>query len=101
MNINKITTLGGTIILDDLSALVGSDIALVIDELTEDLLQASLPLEQIIDIGWYPEFSENGAFRISLISDQNWETPTYSESAKTWAELEKALDHALNKIKTA
>ncbi|WP_180699523.1 hypothetical protein [Pseudomonas crudilactis] len=101
MNINKITTLGGTITFDDLSTLVGSDITLVTDGLKEDLLQASLPLEQIIDIGWYPEFSENGAFRISLISDQNWESPIYSESAKTWAELEKALYHALNKIKIA
>lgn len=99
MNINKIITFGGTITFDDLSKLVGTDITLITDDLKEDLLQASLPLEQIIDIGWYPEFSENGSFRISLISDQNWESPTHSESAKTWAELERALDHTLNKIK--
>lgn len=99
MNTDKIITLGGTITFDDLSTLVGSDIKLITDDLKEDLLQASLPLEQIIDIGWYPEFSENGSFRISLISDQNWESPTHSESAKTWTELERALDHTLNKIK--
>ncbi|WP_277761597.1 hypothetical protein [Pseudomonas sp. A34-9] len=98
---NKIITFGGTITFDDLSTLTGSDIALITEELKEDLLQASLPPEQIIDIGWHPEFSENGAFRISLISDKNWKSPIYSESAKTWAELEKALDHALNLIKTA
>lgn len=99
MNIQKILNLGGTVTLDDLSNLNGSDISLITDELKEDLLQASFPLEQIIDIGWYPEFSEEGYFRISLISNQNWESPTYSETAKTWIDLEKALTNALGKIK--
>ncbi|MCM8744838.1 hypothetical protein [Pseudomonas koreensis] len=101
MNIQKIITLGGKITLDDISNLVGSDITLIIDELKEDLLQASMPLEQIIDIGWYPEFSEDGSFRTSLISNKNWESPIYSEKAKTWAELDKALEKTLSKIKMA
>ncbi|NNA59424.1 hypothetical protein [Pseudomonas koreensis] len=101
MNIQKIITLGGKITLDDISNLVGSDITLIIDELKEDLLQASMPLEQIIDIGWYPEFSEDGSFRTSLISNKNWESPIYSENAKTWAELDKALEKTLSKIKMA
>lgn len=101
MNIQKIITLGGKITLDDISNLVGSDITLIIDELKEDLLQASLPLEQIIDIGWYPEFSEDGSFRTSLISNKNWESPIYSENAKTWVELDKVLEKTLSKIKMA
>lgn len=67
MDIKEVITLGGVITLDNLSDLSGSDISLITDELREDLLQASLPHEQIIDIGWYPEFDKNAAFRISLI----------------------------------
>ncbi|MBV4487099.1 hypothetical protein HU727_016015 [Pseudomonas sp. SWRI153] len=99
MNIEKIKNLGGKITFDEISSLAGSEIALISDELREDLFQALLPHEQIIDIGWYPEFSEHGAFRISLIAIQNWASPIYTETAKTWNDLEKALDCTLNKVK--
>ncbi|WP_090281950.1 hypothetical protein [Pseudomonas granadensis] len=99
MNPEKIKNIGGKINFDELTILAGSKIALITDELREDLLQASLPNEQIIDIGWYPEFSEHGAFRISLIANQNWESPIYTETAKTWDDLEKALDNTLDKVK--
>ena len=67
MDIKETINLGGVITLDNLSDLSGSDISLITGKLREDLLLASLPQEQIIDIGWYPEFDKNAAFRISLI----------------------------------
>jgi hypothetical protein len=92
MNIQPITALGGTITLDNL-------ISLITDELKEDLLQASFRLGQILDIGWYPEFSEQGAFRVSLISNRNWESPIYCETAKTWTDLYQAITNALHEMK--
>ncbi|GLH18730.1 hypothetical protein N7632_17315 [Pseudomonas atacamensis] len=99
MNTEKIKNLDGKITFDELTSLDGSKIALPTDKLREDLLQASFPHEQIIDIGWYPEFSEHGAFRISLIANQNWNSPIYTETAKTLDDLEKALDNTLDKVK--
>jgi len=79
----EIEKLGGTVTFDDISQLDQSaEISIIVDELKEDLFQAALPFQQIIDIGWYPEFSEHGAFKVSLISNFNWEKPIYSEKAK-------------------
>jgi hypothetical protein len=100
MNTIKIIALGGKITLDDISQLDQTvKISIIIGDLKEDLFQASFPAEQILDIGWYPEFCEGGQFRISLILNQNWEKPDYTENAKSWAELETALDRTLEKIK--
>ncbi len=99
MNIQPITALGGTVTLDNLTHLSGLDISLITDELKEDLLQACFRFGQIIDIGWYPEFSKNGSFRVSLISNQNWESPIYCETAKTWTDLYQAITNALHEVK--
>jgi hypothetical protein len=96
MNIQPITALGGTVTLDNLTHLSGLDISLITDQLKENLLQAGFRFGQIIDIGWYPEFSENGSFRVSLISNQNWESPIYCETAKTWTDLYQAITNALH-----
>ncbi|POA31028.1 MULTISPECIES: hypothetical protein [unclassified Pseudomonas] len=97
----EIEKLGGTVTFDDISQLDQSaDISIILDELKEDLFQAALPFQQIIDIGWYPEFSEQGAFKVSLISNFNWEKPIYSEKAKDWTELKNAIKNTLKKVKT-
>ncbi|WP_085641171.1 MULTISPECIES: hypothetical protein [unclassified Pseudomonas] len=98
--LDKIEKLGGTITFDDISKLNKTiDISLMIDDLKENLFQASFPLGMTIDIGWYPEFSEYGSFRITLIENSNWEIPIYSKRAKNWEELDKAIIAALEKIK--
>lgn len=100
MNTQKIDELGGTITFDDISHLnQATEPSILIDDLKEDLFQASFPLDQIVDIGWYPEFCKDGHFRVVLISESNWETSVHSENAKNWIELEEALANALNKIK--
>ena len=100
MNTTKIIEFGGIITFDDMSHLDQSlDPSLILDDLKEDLLQASFPLGQILDIGWYPEFCESGSFRVNLISKFNWGTPIHSENAKNWVELEKSITNALRKIK--
>jgi hypothetical protein len=97
MDTKKIIELGGTITLDDISHLNQLiDTSMIIDDLKEDLFQAVFPHGQLIDIGWYPEFCENGTFRVSLIKAYDWEHPAFSEKAKSWTELNKAISNALN-----
>lgn len=96
----EIKKLGGTINFNDISNLdQGSEMSLILDELKEDLFQASLPFEQILDIGWYPEFSETGAFKISLIERCEWENPIHSEKAKNWTDLKNAFENTLKKVR--
>jgi hypothetical protein len=100
MKTQKINELGGKITFDDISHLnQTAEPSLLIDELKEDLFQASFPLDQILDIGWYPEFCKDGHFRVVLISEYNWDTPIHCEYAKSWAELEEVLTNALSKLK--
>ncbi|WP_426237640.1 hypothetical protein [Pseudomonas sp. TWP3-2] len=100
MLINEIEKLDGTINFDDISQVdQSSEISLIVDELKEDLFQASLPFEQILDIGWYPEFSETGAFKVSLIEHLDWENPIHSEKAKNWTDLKIALENTLKKVR--
>jgi hypothetical protein len=100
MSLQKIIRLGGAVVFDDLSMLdQSSDVSLAIGDLKEDLFQACFPLEQIIDIGWYPEFCEEGAFRVVLVSNLNWDSPVCSAKAKSWVELDVALDEVLSKVK--
>jgi hypothetical protein len=101
MNTSKIITLGGKIALDDISQLDQKlDITLEIENLKEDLFQATFPCGQILDIGWYPEFSTRGSFVISLIRNQDWQNPTHCEKAKNWAELKIALENILKNLES-
>ncbi|EJM18543.1 hypothetical protein PMI21_02115 [Pseudomonas sp. GM18] len=97
--LKKIIELGGIITFDDIphiNQLI--DTSMIVDDLKEDLFQAVFPHDQFIDIGWYPEFCENGAFRISLIKANDWEHPAFSEKAKNWTDLNKEISNALNKL---
>jgi len=101
MNTSKIITLGGKITFDDISQLdQTTDISLEIENLKEDLFQATFPCGQILDIGWYPEFSARGSFVISLIRNQDWQNPIHCEKAKNWAELKIALENVLKNLES-
>jgi hypothetical protein len=45
--------------------------------LKEDLFQVEYSEGHIIDVGWYPFFEEDGNFKIVVISEYDWENPTY------------------------
>jgi hypothetical protein len=97
----KIIALGGIITLDDLSHLNQSlDTPVIIDNLKEDLFQAIFPQNKIIDIGWHPEFCQNGTFIVSLIKAYDWEHPIFSDKAKNWGELHEVISIALEKLET-
>ncbi|SMH59018.1 hypothetical protein SAMN03159362_4565 [Pseudomonas sp. NFIX51] len=92
---------GGKITLDDISQIDHTlKILEVIGDLKEDLLQASFPHEQIIDIGWHPEFCETGNFKVSPIKNLNWEQPISTNSAKDCSELCTAALNTLKHLET-
>lgn len=87
------------ITFDDISHLDQAiELSLLIKNLKEDMFQAIFPCGQILDIGWYPEFSTFGSFVISLIRNQDWQNPTHCEKAKNWAELKIALENILKNL---
>lgn len=53
-----------------------------LDCLLEDLLQVKFLENCLLDVGWYPEYEEDGAFVIQVIKDQNWELPIYKKKCK-------------------
>jgi hypothetical protein len=65
------------------------------DALKEDLAQIVYPADVLIDVGWYPEFSSKGSFRIFLIRGSNWDLPVTTASARTGRGLLRALNRAV------
>ena len=62
------------------------------DNLTEDLLQISFSNEKyIVDVGWYPDFDENGQFTVLLIHILDWQKPLRLEKVKTIKDLSKLI----------
>ncbi len=97
--IEKLIQHGATIELDDLSHLA-ADAAFIdiLDGLKEDLLQASFPGKQLIDVGWYPEFCESGSFTVCLIRDHAWGCPVFSTRTRSWPGLVAALNDAIGHL---
>lgn len=65
------------------------------DSLKEDLLQIEYDKGYIIDLGWYPEFDENGCFVIKVIRNFEWHMPIFEKRAYTKCELKQFLEEAV------
>lgn len=78
----------GTILLD-------IPLADQLSELKEDLAQIWYPNGLLIDIGWHPEFSEEGVFLVTLIKDKDWEAPLMREACASAPALLNALSKAV------
>ncbi|KAB0332114.1 hypothetical protein LSO07_10645 [Janthinobacterium sp. PLB04] len=48
------------------------------DDLGEDLLQITCANGDIVDVGWYPAWSEQGRLRVVAVRGQDWEAPVFS-----------------------
>jgi hypothetical protein len=66
-----------------------------IDELQEDLAQVEFPGALLLDVGWYPEFSADGAIVISVIRSEHWEEPLYREYLDDLKGLRAGLQRAV------
>lgn len=68
------------------------------DSLMEDLLQVEYENGYLIDLGWYPEYDENGKFILQLIKNDNWKKPIYKKQSRDWEQIKKSLLKAINII---
>ncbi|QKY08210.1 hypothetical protein [Janthinobacterium lividum] len=48
------------------------------DDLGEDLLQITCANGDIVDVGWYPAWSEQGRLHVVAVRGQDWEAPVFS-----------------------
>lgn len=64
-------------------------------ELKEDLAQVAYPSRVILDIGWYPEFSEGGAFEVCVVRNDEWDKPLFRTRCSTIAALLDAISEAV------
>ena len=67
-----------------------------LDNLKEDLFQAQYQ-DEILDIGWYPSFSEKGKFVISIIKDFDWKNPIFKKEVKEIEDLLKSIVEILSR----
>ena len=64
---------------DSLSALdLRQPVDVLVDDLGEDLLQITCANGDIVDVGWYPAWNEEGCLRVVAVRGQDWEAPVFS-----------------------
>lgn len=71
-----------------------------VEDLKEDLAQVKYG-DQVLDIGWYPEFSPEGAFVVKVVCGTNWDKPMFQESRRTIEGLIQCLKAAITVAKSA
>lgn len=94
----KLTSKKGEILYNDLYLDEELPLFKQLDNLKEDLLQVSFYNKYLIDIGWYPEFDQNGQFKISAIKEYDWDNPIYISICKTIEDLKKEFEHCIKII---
>lgn len=62
----------------------------------EDILQIIWDDKKLIDVGWYPEFKENGSFCIRIVEDYDWDKPAWKNRTKSIIKLKQLLQQALD-----
>ncbi len=67
-----------------------------VDYLKEDLLQVVYDKGYIIDLGWYPEFDENGCVVVNVIRNLEWNMPIFDKRTRTECELRQFLQEAVD-----
>lgn len=72
------------IVYDSLSTLdLARPPAAIVDDLGEDLLQIACANGDIVDVGWYPAWNEQGRLRVVTVRGQDWEKPLFSAQPAT------------------
>lgn len=84
-----------TEIFDDFMIDPNRSLAEQLENLKEDMFQAKIG-NQIIDIGWYPEFDIKGRFVILIIENQDWENPIFRAEAKGIQKLSSIIKKLLD-----
>lgn len=67
--------------------------------LGEDLFQVNYDTENTkytIDVGWYPESSVHGSFRIVIIKNCNWEDFLYDKRTRDYGQLHRYMEECVD-----
>jgi hypothetical protein len=68
--------------------------------LDEDLFQVGYNHKNyyIIDVGWYPAFSQDGSFRIVIVENGNWNDFLYEKRTRDYKQLYKYMEECIDFI---
>lgn len=91
----------GHVIYDELRLDQSRPLSQQRENLKEDLLQVEFPGGYLVDVGWYPEFSHEGAFRVLVIWGDDWSSPVWERQCSSISELRDALPAAVSQARTA
>ncbi len=64
--------------------------------LKEDLAQIEYPSGVLVDIGWLPEFAQDGSFHILVVRPGEFDKPLFRVTAKTFEALKAAIAEAVD-----
>jgi hypothetical protein len=93
---NEIDWQSGRVVFWDMDSIdPDRPLANQLSELKEDLVQVIFPGDLLIDVGWYPEFSEEGAFLVTVVNEMDWDEPLMQERCTTMRELKTSLIKAI------
>jgi hypothetical protein len=72
-----------------------------LDDLKEDLAQARYEGGVLVDVGWSPSFSAEGAFVVRVVREADWDAPLFLERHASVAALGDAVRRAARVAETA
>ncbi|MFT3927536.1 MAG: hypothetical protein QM778_33700 [Myxococcales bacterium] len=52
-------------------------------DLKEDLAQVRYGTNVLLDVGWFPEFSDDGWFSVRVVVEPDWDEPLFIENHRT------------------
>lgn len=67
--------------------------------LKEDMLQVNYDHEYLIDVGWGPEFSLKGKFKVRIIKSFDWTNPVYFKKTSNLEDLQFLLKACIDKVR--
>ena len=71
-----------------------------LDDLKEDLAQARYD-GFVLDIGWFPSFSEQGTFIVRVVHESDWEAPLFIEKPATLSDMLESVGRAVRVAEAA
>jgi len=96
--LNSLQLKNGKVVYDDLNINPALSFAQQKWSFKEDMLQIDFNNKYLIDVGWYPEFQENGAFLVIVIKDFDWENSLFEKRCQDLGTLKKYLQEAIDLV---
>ncbi|MBV7334327.1 hypothetical protein KFU94_40050 [Chloroflexi bacterium TSY] len=84
----------GSVVYEELALDNELTLADQVDRLNEDLLQVEFPGKVLLDLGWYPAFSNQGQFQVYVVRDANWDEPLFYAEVASLDVLYSVLEAA-------